>query len=116
MKGAMQAGDGESVNSVACLEAVLRQLDEGRQSIGVLQFQTEHFQASLMAAEKTQQATMQELRLLRGQIDRLGEAGAAPAEDPLDFGAPIGKTWNTQDMASMHAETRADLEELRRRI
>mmetsp|Transcript_50864 Transcript_50864/g.128300 ORF Transcript_50864/g.128300 Transcript_50864/m.128300 type:complete len:281 (-) Transcript_50864:27-869(-) len=101
----------EQVNPTECLEAVLRQLDEGRQSINNLQFQTERLQEAVASSERSQKATREEMRLLHGKLDQISDAAL-----DLDFGPPIGKTMNTQDIAQLHAETRADLDELRKRL
>merc|ERR1740121_847672 len=98
-----------SSESRACLEALVRQLDEGRQSICALQVSTDRLQESLAAMEAQQQTAVDEMRTLRSRVEQLGDAG-------LELGAPIGKTLNTQDMVAMHAETRTDLNELRNRI
>jgi len=68
-------------------------------------------QEQLLAEAKVSQESLK--KALREVSDL---AGQAREDVELDFGAPIGKTLNTQDMAAMHAETRRELAECRRRI
>lgn len=59
------------------------------------------------------QAMMEIVTSLEERLERPDAPGGGPS---LDFGAPIGKTMNTQDMATLLEETRHGVEECRRRL
>eukprot|EP00429_Kryptoperidinium_foliaceum_P063631 CAMPEP_0176066326 /NCGR_PEP_ID=MMETSP0120_2-20121206/33098_1 /TAXON_ID=160619 /ORGANISM="Kryptoperidinium foliaceum, Strain CCMP 1326" /LENGTH=208 /DNA_ID=CAMNT_0017399929 /DNA_START=92 /DNA_END=715 /DNA_ORIENTATION=+ len=68
-------------------------------------------QEQLLADARASQVSLKEALKKASNV-----AGKAKEDEDLDFGAPIGKTFNTQDMAAMHAETRQELAECQRRI
>eukprot|EP00429_Kryptoperidinium_foliaceum_P106853 CAMPEP_0176261122 /NCGR_PEP_ID=MMETSP0121_2-20121125/39935_1 /TAXON_ID=160619 /ORGANISM="Kryptoperidinium foliaceum, Strain CCMP 1326" /LENGTH=216 /DNA_ID=CAMNT_0017601053 /DNA_START=95 /DNA_END=745 /DNA_ORIENTATION=- len=63
--------------------------------------------ADVEASHASQRASLEQIAALASRI----EAG-----DNLGFGAPIGRTLNTQDMAAMYAEMRQDLADCKKRV
>lgn len=106
--------------SETCLDEVLatqaelrRQVEEGQRATEALLQRTDKLQAVVSAAEAAQLSALEQIKVLKAKTEQLAEGGGGGG---LDFGAPIGKTLNTQDYAVMHAETRQELDECKQTL
>lgn len=79
------------------------------QAVAVLEMQVQKVMDSMSEVEATQTC-------IKADVDEIREEMKGFEPNDLDFGAPIGKTLNTQDYAQMQAELRAELNRCHERL
>jgi len=84
------------------LREEVRQPNDVFQAVAVLEMQMQRVMDSVSEVEV-------DVKEIKEQVKQI-------ATNDLDFGAPIGKTLNTQDYAQMNAELRAELDRCRERL